>query len=543
MTRRRGRVGDYFVSWDDSARQFHIKPKNQAGGSATTPKFSLGNADLTLNVEALSGNNKVVKVLTGETSAKKLLPVPALHLPRWEVSVSGSYRRDEIVSGINGTNVRVNWVEASGFSMSLYENKVGISVGGDVYCMWKEDIPSVAGVSDELLPSGSQAAAVPRSGTIYNYGGYLGILNNGSAELWTIGPGNGGDKLSLRKSVSAHPTDDAAYPTEVTAFRYLDLGKCSAPYGSGIRVRFSNGDVCTYDEVAQEYGSETFIGCRNSARITMNNSYKPTGMYYKSGVGDAGVVPFLSDGKGNDFIVSVFEEMSGDTIVIMRESGAYVIFKSGLEYHLDGSKKLIKAFGMWSKSFIILDDGAERVLYEVRPRNIIERIAKCTYAGAIVTWPAENGAPPIQGYGNEIPAENCGAQAYTWVHTDNKWTGAGQTGHVVGGESPGWWHLSIKKSPGHDPDFYGVYYTDESGEIHVLTKRSGVLVEMSVTHLSQKDAIARKQSGERIKPEINFLPGQVKMVIPGAMDIASAVYTDDPRTIYTKDTVSALYFE
>lgn len=542
MPRKRGRIGDYIVEWDDVSRKFFIKPKSPAGGENTTPKFSLGNADLILNIGSLSGNNKVVKVLTGETNAKKLLPVPSLHLPRWEVSIRSVYRRDEKVTGINGTNVRVNWMEANGFLMDVYENSVKLSAGGDAYCYWRmTDIPSVAGVSDKKAIAASQAAALPRDSTFYAENSFLGVINNGIAELWTMGQGGGGDRLSYRKSVSAHPSDRNSYPVEVTAFKMNHIGSCSAPYGNGLRIRFSNGDVYTYGEVLEEFDPDVFKGCSNAARITMRKVYKPTGMFYKSGIGDAGVVPFLSDENGNDFIITVFEEMEGDTIVIMRENGIFVIFPSGLEYHLDGTKTLVKAFKMRSWSFVLLADGSETVLYRVKPHNNLERIAACDYAGSIVTWPAGNGAPPIGGFPEDIPAKGCGAEHYQWIFNTSPWSGAGQTGHVVGDNGSGWWHLYTKKSPGYDPDFYSLYYVVD-GKIHVLTYRDDKFTEMSVTRLSQIEGLQRKQNGERQNPEINFLPGDVRMVVPGAMDLSSVTYLGDPRKKYTKDTVSNLYF-
>jgi hypothetical protein len=119
--------GRYKWTWDAGNHTITIKPfrRNPKG---VTPRFGLGNATITINVE--TPPQKLTKKITGETTSKGILPRSPYKMRRWKALPSGMEDRTIILDGAKGYRRYIQFKEATKFAMKELANDVTIDENG-----------------------------------------------------------------------------------------------------------------------------------------------------------------------------------------------------------------------------------------------------------------------------------------------------------------------------------------------------------------------------------------------------------------------------
>jgi len=562
------KVTDYIVKWVNGNRQLVIRPKRYA--PSDTPIFGLGNATIRLDMNNLP--KKVLKKITGETTNNKLVPVLPTRLHRWTVSLSSIGAVVKDITGFNGSTAKFKYFEAADFEMHHHEveaqvmhedRRWGDGQSAYAFCngygsvfpffVWQFGIRGIQASGDipwELFYKNEIAGEYNKiPGTMLG----LSIIKDGRVAGY-----NSMHFGNLEKSFEIGEIDGAV-PVEVSS------GSINEQFSNIYAfIRFSDGSLKRKGFAAETYNDSPPVELTNVddnvARITRFGTYYYTGEYYKAGPGNTAVVPFLSDGKGNDFILSVFENYFGDSLLVLENGRVAAVAASGATKHFPLDTKIENIVSTNGGDFVVTGSYGNYTVYEMTGK--IPPIQCEDFGGIHISskppssfslW-GQNGQRPFP----ELPVS--GASIFEQCLGGSEWSTTGNrpgVGSVVGGDVYHKGDIRWKaKAPDEGGDYYprGVYpFYVKNGKTHVLrlmgyTKY--ILDECNINISEEMNVIVEADPVEAYnklyntnKPYTIVLHKENASNPISGLFPASIFYDERPQVTYDKDHVSDLYFK
>jgi len=532
---KKGRAGEYIVTWLADQRKFLLKPKSTRG-ARTTPFFGLGNA--VIKIDLAHFPNKVIRRITGESKNTRLVPVDIFWLNKWEVHVGPLKKRTVLIEDDEKKKARLVFNEAEDFVLTNREKDQEVRFGGTTH--------ESCDLASTLIPYYREGD----KGYEYWRARQLSSTSSPLDECCAYG------RLFVSindNGVWAHGMDfnGKFFADNPVGFRKGGDEKEAAVIEGGyfeIIVRYGDGTA-----ISGRYWGEDVVRKKhhNIVRVTSRNIYTlpPHGTGYKIGTGDAAVMPFISNGE-NEFIISVFETVYGDAIVYIDGDDTMIEFPNGETVKYTLNEKIVNIYagvvGIWRyEYYVVTDDGSGVVVS--RHYKTMKPILSGTEIGYIFSWTefASNGLSVFR-RGDQTPwgTPDAPQRYYSWTkHEMAGWTGWGATGTVVGGPDMDYYWKS------HEPDTPHLLwnrtahyvYTERENETKLFVQhiRSEKLEETPIACGDSEgvmgviEAVRGDQRGYLAQSKVPryFLDGGISVVTP--------YFVEDPRTHYDADALSA----
>lgn len=117
--------GKYHWEWEGNTIKITPYYPNRQG---ITPKFGLGNAEITLNISTPPENLTVP--ITGETTAQGLLPTSPFKMKRWKALPSGMHLVQLSLAGAFGEQFDIEFDQATDFEILELGTDASINKNG-----------------------------------------------------------------------------------------------------------------------------------------------------------------------------------------------------------------------------------------------------------------------------------------------------------------------------------------------------------------------------------------------------------------------------